>query len=292
MRSEVWLGRVHGYRYDSPDPDDPRYHLLIVHGLGGHGGTYDVFCEPMARRGVRVHSIDLPGHGKARNSSGNFRYTDWLEDIDEASRLIRDQLDRPVFVLASSMASTTGFHALAVCPAVDGAVTMGPPVRDAEAMQRVNPSHNGVWMISDEAADVERLEGDDRRIDVKNVIDWNRDYAKEDANVLQKKLEDPLRTWSYGFASMRSLWTYVPPSPPSENTKPILVTNGGEDPLLPEQYMRACYDQIGGPKERFVMEGAGHQLMLYYTDAYLEVVDGWITRQIADLADVAGEAAS
>lgn len=290
MRTEVRLGAVHAYRYPS-GAEPSRYDLLIVHGIGGHGGTYNVFCEPLAARGVTIHSLDLPGHGQARNPSGVFRFIEWLEDIDEAARRIKKESDRPLFILGSSQGSAAAFHSLAFSAAVDGAVTMGIVLNtvamdDESAAQRMADRMRG----PDADAIAER-EGDQRRIDLRTAINWDREYAREDTNVLEKKLADPLRTWSYGYASMHSYWNYVPPVPPSENRKPVLVTAGGDDPLMPGSYVRACFDAIGGPKELYVMPGAGHQLMLYYTDAYVDVIDGWLTRQAELLSSGTGKAA-
>jgi len=36
------LNELHAFRYTGLDP---KYALVISHGLGGHGGIYDVFCE-------------------------------------------------------------------------------------------------------------------------------------------------------------------------------------------------------------------------------------------------------
>jgi pimeloyl-ACP methyl ester carboxylesterase len=288
VRIDVQLGQVHAYRYPPP-AEPPRYNLLIAHGIGGHGATYDVFCEPLAARGVNVHSIDLPGHGLARNPSGEFRFVDWLEDIDEAARLIKEQSVRPLFVLGSSQGSAAAFHSLAFSPAVDGAVTMGiiltgVPMEHDSASKRI-----GQQMAGPQAAAIAKRDGDRRRIDLRTAINWDRDYAKEDSNVLQKKQADPLRTWSYGFASLHSYWNYLPPVPPGENRKPVLVTAGGDDPLMPQPYVESCFAAIGGPKELYVMPGAGHQLMLYYTGAYVDVVDGWISRQVDQLDAVKKE---
>lgn len=291
MRTDVQLGQVHGYRY-APSAEPPRYNLLIAHGIGGHGATYDVFCEPLAARAVNIHSVDLPGHGLARNASGEFRFVEWLEDIDEAARLIKKQSGRPLFVLGSSQGSAAAFHSLAFSPAVDGAVTMGiilagVPMEHDSASKRI-----GQQMTGPQAVAIAQREGDHRRIDLRTAIDWDRDYATEDSNVLEKKQADPLRTWSYGFASLHSYWNYVPPVPPSENRKPLLVTAGGDDPLMPRSYVESCFAAIGGPKELYVMPGAGHQLMLYYTDAYVDVVDGWISQQVELLDAAEGQAAA
>ena len=287
MREDVWLGRVHAYRYDPPD-GRPRYHLLIAHGIGGHGGTYDVFCEPLAQRGVRVHSMDLPGHGKARNESGNFRFSDWLEDIDEAARLIKQEDQLPLFVLGSSQGSAAAFHSLAFSDHVDGAITMGIVLSTVPPVGSSASGHIGGMMRRPEAAEIVRAEGDTRRIDLAKEIQWDRDYAQNDPNVLAKKMEDPLRTWTYGYASLYSYWHYEPPIPTADNVKPVLVTSGGNDPMLPVAYVDACFDAIGGPKERYTLPGGGHQLMTYHTAEYVEVVDTWasrIARQLVAVSD-------
>lgn len=283
MREDLFLGRVHAYRYP-PMAEPPRYHLLIVHGIGGHGGAYDVFCEPMAARGVSVYSMDLPGHGRARNPRGIFRFEQWLQDIDEAAGRIKAQSNRPLFVLGSSQGSAAGFHCLEFSGHVDGAVTMGLILTGTPFAGVSGTSALGTQFSGPAADEVAHSEGDGRQIDLRSAIDWNRDYAREDGRVLERNLADPLRTWSYGFASLHSYWNYHPPVDPRRNRKPILVTVGGEDPLVPPQYVEACFARIGGPKAFYVMPGAGHQLMKYYTDQYIEVVDEWISRQV-DLLD-------
>lgn len=289
VRNDLQLGQVHAYHYEPPS-GQPRYHLLVAHGIGGHGGTYDKFCEPLAERGVDIYSIDLPGHGLARNPSGEFRFEDWLEDIDTAARAIKADSTQPLFVLGSSQGSAAAFHSLAFSPAVDGAVTMGIILTGVPLGENSASRQIGRQMTGPKADAIAAAEGNHRRVDLRTAINWDRDYATEDSDVLEKKLADPLRTWSYGFASLHSYWNYRPPQSPSENRKPLLVTAGGSDPLMPRSYVQACFEAIGGPKELYFLPNAGHQLMLYYTDQYLEVVDGWISRQLGALATAGGPA--
>ncbi len=281
MREEVFFGEVHAYHYASA-VDPPHYSLLIAHGIGGHGGTYDKFCAAMLTKGVEIWSMDLPGHGLARGARGDFRFVDWLTDIDTAAAAIKTLSPAPLFVLGSSQASAAAVHALAVAPDLDGAVTMGiilPEIpRAATGSERM-----GGPMQTAEAARIAATEGDQRRIDLRTALDWSNDYAREDPGVLEKKLADPLRAWSYGYASYHSYWNYRPAHPITENVKPILITVGGADPLMPTEYVHACLERIGGPTELYVMPQAGHQLMTYYTDPFVQVVDEWARRQVEEL---------
>lgn len=91
------------------------------------------------------------------------------------------------------------------------------------------------------------------------------DTRGEGMYALVLKSQDPLNTWSYDFASWLSLTTYKPPFSWSDNTKPILLTVGTEDPLIPDGLMEAIVAEIGGPVKLKMIEGGPHQLMLFST---------------------------
>lgn len=58
--------------------DDPRYDVLIVHGLGEHSGRWDEPARLLNRHGATVYSFDLRGHGL---SGGDRMYFDDYEQL-------------------------------------------------------------------------------------------------------------------------------------------------------------------------------------------------------------------
>lgn len=280
MREEIWFDHAHAYHY--PAVGTSAYSLLIVHGIGGNGSTYDVFCEPLAARGVDIYSLDLPGHGKTKNQKGNFRFSEWLADMDIAAKAIRTRHPRqPLYVLGSSQGAGPAFHSLAISDAIEGAILMGMAVlHDCPPRTAVAGTLYPELTTPEAAAHAEQV-GDSERFDLETLLDWNKNYAKDDPDILAKKKQDPLRAWSYGYASMRSIYAYQPPVPPSANAKPVFFTVGEDDPLVPSDYVREAFDCIGGPKELYVLPGGTHQLMLYHTDLYVPIVDEWVRRQIS-----------
>ncbi|MBS3929412.1 MAG: alpha/beta fold hydrolase [Sphingomonadales bacterium] len=279
MREEIWFDHVHAYFYESSGEAD--YSLLIVHGIGGNGSTYDVFCYPLAERGVNIYSMDLPGHGKTKNEKGNFRFSEWLADMDVAARAIQERHPgKPVFVLGSSQGAGPAFHSLATSDAIAGGILMGMAV-----LHEVPPRGDvGGKLYADlnapEAEVHEAQVGDSERFDLVTLLDWNKNYAKDDPDILAKKMQDPLRAWSYGYASMRSIYTYQPPIPASANRKPLLVTAGEADPIVPAKFVSEAFEVIGGPKELNIVPNGTHQLMLYHTDLYVPLIDNWVRRQL------------
>jgi alpha-beta hydrolase superfamily lysophospholipase len=280
MRQDFYFDRVHGYLYESTV--EAEYSLLIAHGIGGNGGTYDVFCYPLAGRGVNIVSMDLPGHGLARGTRGNWRFREWLEDIHLAATAMKARWGKPVFILGSSMGSTPAFHSLAFSDAITGAITMTLNLNELRRPGTVLVG--GVDMQSEEAHDIAAREGDTRRIDLATALDWNKNYAADDPDILARKMSDTMRPWSYGFASWHSMANYKPPIPAAANTKPVFVTVGENDPLAPVELVRASYDAIGGPKDFAILPGGTHQLMLYHTDQYIALVDGWVREQLSRYA--------
>ncbi len=281
MREEIWFDGVHGYRYAARAP--AKYALVIAHGTGGHGGTYDVFCGPMAASGAEILSIDLPGHGKARNESGNWRFVEWLEEVDKAARYMKVSTGLPVFVLGSSKASAVAFHSLAFSDAIDGAVTMGLFLTEVAPPETDGIGKRYREFRGEAAAETARAQGDTLRIPIETLFDWNKSYSLNEPDILSKKKQDPLRTWSWGYASEHSYMNYAPPISASQNRKPVLVTVGALDPLMKPGYVTECFDAIGGPKRLVVVPDAGHQLMTYHTSEYAPLVHAWCDEQAAVL---------
>lgn len=74
--------------------DEPRYDVLIVHGLGEHSGRWATPAEYLNKHGANVYSYDLRGHGR---SSGD------RVDIDEFGLFYSD-----IAEMAQETAAGTG----------------------------------------------------------------------------------------------------------------------------------------------------------------------------------------
>lgn len=55
----------------APDEDvDARGVVVIAHGLGEHSDRYMPLAKSLTDRGLRVHAVDLPGHGRSAGRRG------------------------------------------------------------------------------------------------------------------------------------------------------------------------------------------------------------------------------
>lgn len=258
------IGEIHALRYRG---DAPRYALVISHGIGGHGGIYDGFCAHHAGRGVDVWSYDAPGHGRStpNRPRGRWQMGEWCDAGVAIAEHVRELTGLPVFLLGSSLGVAAAFSGL-YSDAVTGAVLMGSPaVPSAPGIERMAPA----WRSADVTTLLSAL-GSAARLDIDQFFSFDEDYGYPGAGA-QKKL-DPNNCWSYELGSWQSLFTFVPRVPAAENRKPILIASGENDPNFPEHVMRKVADAIAGPVTYHCVPDASHQLMLFHTDIFSDMV--------------------
>lgn len=64
--------------------ENPRYEVLLVHGLGEHSGRWDGPMSQLTSRGASVHTYDLRGHGQSGGTPGDIeRFDQYHDDISE-----------------------------------------------------------------------------------------------------------------------------------------------------------------------------------------------------------------
>jgi alpha-beta hydrolase superfamily lysophospholipase len=271
-RAEATIDGIQTYHFEG---HDSKYALLIVHGMGGHGGIYDDFCEEHAPKGADLWTFDLPGHGHSLGPRGDWRIEDAIDAMHRVAQEIDTRTGLPIFVLASSMGSSVTLYGLNESPLLRGAALMGAaipyfsPLREANAYLRTQPIQQLVAAF-----------GNSLRLDLDRYLDFERTYG--DPKIAAKKKLDPLNTWTYGFEDYVHFLTYEPKTAPADNTKPIFVLVGENDPLFPPENTKQVVDAIGGPTRFHVVPNGAHQLMLFHTDEFSRLVHDWIIELLAD----------
>lgn len=87
--------------------DQPKGHLVCLHGIQSHGGWYEASCQKLAEAGYLVSYLDRRGSGLnwlARGDAVN--YARLLADVKEF--IAGDGLDVPVTLVATSWAGKLG----------------------------------------------------------------------------------------------------------------------------------------------------------------------------------------
>jgi len=258
------LNELHAFRFTG---EDAKYALIVSHGLGGHAGIYDRFCEHHAPKGVDIWCYDAPGHGRSTTNRprGQWDMAEWVQASRDFAKYAKELGGLPVFTLGSSLGVAAAVSSLDSSD-VTGAVLMGSGAVPGSVLMDMRA---GPWRSDDFKAVLEQM-GRGVQLHIPTFFNFDEDYGYSGAQK-QKEL-DPFNTWSYDFASWASLFQYVPPVLPAENKKPVLYTAGSEDPNFPPEIFNAMADTIGGPVHKKLFEDSHHQLMLFETQRFSEAV--------------------
>lgn len=118
-------------------PGSSRAAALCLHGLTGTPYEVRPLGQALSQAGVRAVGPALPGHNETPQSLARVRYKQWLEAARGQLRGLRDRHEL-VFVVGLSMGGLLTL-ALASEERVDGAVTVGTPLRLSQPLAAFMP---------------------------------------------------------------------------------------------------------------------------------------------------------
>ncbi|WP_441957314.1 alpha/beta hydrolase [Mycolicibacterium houstonense] len=274
QREEHMIGDTFAYRYAGPGAD---HVLLVQHGIGGHGGIYDKFGAHYAERGAEMWCMDAPGHGRScvDRRAGQFTLQEWVDAALNVTEHIATHTGLPVFIKGSSLGAAAAYCAYAASDSHAGAILMGFAIPSSPLIPADNPFRSEAF------EQMTAFFGTALRFDIDQYINFDEDYGFRGAGV--QKHNDPLNTWSYDLAAWGSILRYDPAVALADNTKPILFAVGEKDPIFTPEIAKMVADATGGPVQLHIHPDAVHQLMLFHTRDYADVVHRWCTKQLSSL---------
>jgi alpha-beta hydrolase superfamily lysophospholipase len=108
--------------------------LLILHGLGGHGGWYINMAHQLATNGLTIYTIDHRGFGRSQGLRGHIEsYITFVEDSTAVIREIRKRHpDANIYLLGHSMGAIIATYVAArYSNLLAGVLYMNPWVQEA-----------------------------------------------------------------------------------------------------------------------------------------------------------------
>jgi alpha-beta hydrolase superfamily lysophospholipase len=111
--------------------------LLILHGLGGHGGWYIDMANELASRGLTVYTIDHRGFGRSEGLAGHINtYQTFVKDLATVLTEIRKRhADARIYLLGHSMGAIFATYvAAAYQEMLAGVLYLNPWVEDSSQL--------------------------------------------------------------------------------------------------------------------------------------------------------------
>ncbi len=102
--------------------------VLVVHGLGDHGGRYQALAESILATGWCTYAFDLPGHGRSPGGRGRVdSFSGLLADIESACQTISRKFPAiPQVLLGHSMGGNLVLNYLLRCSEETGSSSAKP----------------------------------------------------------------------------------------------------------------------------------------------------------------------
>ncbi len=232
----------------------PRGVVLIVHGMGEHGGRYAEIGGYLAERGFTCYVPDLRGFGKSGGKRGCVRrFSDYFSDLESVRRAIASHDGSlGVFVLAHSYGGLVASHYLAAHPEppFKGLVLSSPNFGIA--------IHVPVWRH------LLGLVGSVLFPDLTQPNRVDRTKLTHDLSHLQGHANDPL---IHDRISARLYMELVSRIRSSEGAAskiavPALVLQAGEDHVVSREATEGFYKALSSPDKTLrIFDGLYHEIL-------------------------------
>jgi carboxylesterase len=195
----------------------------MVHGFTGSPASMRPMGEWFAEQGLSVAGVRLPGHGTDVHDLRRRAWTEWFDEVADATAAMRGRC-RTVVVLAQSMGAALGVHLAATRPSdVDGLVLCSPYVFDVRLL---------ALPIG--------------RIFLKQVRGVGNDIARPGQD--EKAYEVmPVE----GISTMFRLLQFARAELPRVRT-PALVFQPGQDHTVPRSNPRKVYEALGSERKELI----------------------------------------
>jgi alpha-beta hydrolase superfamily lysophospholipase len=214
--------------------------ILIFHGITGHSGPYEMFGEPVSKRGYAVYGLDLRGHGLSEGIRGDYPSKERLvDDIGETIAFLKKKYDKLIIF----------GHSLGVLTALMACRNYLDQISGLILLSAARETKPGVY----------KKPGFFKKLKIlfsslinpkKPVITYYRDGMTG--------LDDPLFNFSYTLRFMR-VFDADKLSFPEKLDIPVILGVGENDEIFSEEAARSLFKEIPSNNKKFiVLPGAKH----------------------------------
>jgi alpha-beta hydrolase superfamily lysophospholipase len=224
---------LRGWKIRPPSPTGDW--VLLFHGMSDNRSGVLGHAEFLLRRGYSVVMMDARAHGKSGGNMATYGWKECYDTVAITGALYSTERVRHLFALGVSMGASIALQSAAVEPRIEAVVAEAP---------------------------------------FANLREVSYDYAGLDVSpLLGKTLFRPAVILAMHSVSREGGFDPQDVSPEKAVTErpfPILLICGTRDHRIPCRHSERIYDAARGPKQLWIVEGAGHAAALGYAPAEYE----------------------
>ncbi len=102
--------------------------VLLIHGITSTTSSMKLLAEKFAEAGFNVELPRLSGHGTKWQDMNSVKYTDWIEDAEEALKKLQKRCSK-IFVCGLSMGGAIALYLAANYPQIKGIILINHAIK-------------------------------------------------------------------------------------------------------------------------------------------------------------------
>lgn len=261
--------------YQTWQPDQAaRAVLVIVHGLGEHGGRYMNLVNHLVPKGFAIYAFDQRGYGRSPGKKGFINsWSEYREDVRTFVELVREQEgERPFFIMGHSMGGcVTCDYVLHYPDGLSGVILSAPAVGTLD-IPKVQAALSPVLSsITPSLAVPTNLDATAVSRDTAVVDAYKNDPYVHDKGTPRFGVEFP-KTAVYCMDHA------------AEFQPPLLMIHGDADRLVNIEQTKIFFEKVTQPDKKLIIyEGGYHESHndTHYAQVVVDI-ENWLEVHISD----------
>lgn len=242
--------------------------LLCVHGMGLHKSSFTAFGEAMAKRGLLVVALDVRGFGSwANGAAPKVNFDLCFSDLSHVSEALKKlNPNTPLFILGESMGGAIALQCANRTPFIDAVVSAVP------APDRYNSTETNAKFVWNALT----RPGAEYNI-TKDVVD----RVSKNTQVVEAWKNDENARLKFDKSELMHFDKLMKQTKDAVGVlqKPVLITQGGADPLVKPESTIELYQAIGSPHKTLLVLGWKEHLIFenaQFSEVLLEALMVWL----------------
>ncbi len=239
--------------------------LMCIHGMGLHKSAYEAFGRAMASRGVIVFALDVRGFGswcKLDKPKVNFDLCE-SDIIHIASMLKKSMPDVPIFLLGESMGGAIALQAAMNSKDIEGVISSVPA---ADRYNGTKTKMKIAWKVI---------------VGSKNDYDITKDVIEKvshDEKLVDEWKSDREARFKLGTDELIKFDAFMNRTKMKAQLldKPVLIVQGGADPLVKPASTIELYDAIKAKDKTLIILGYKEHLIFENEQFFPLMLEGLV----------------
>lgn len=235
-------GNLKLHAYELKHEKEPNEWVIAIHGYMGEGKGLAYHAQEFYKRGYNVLVPDLRGHGTSEGDYIGMGWHDRLDIVDWINYIItRRNKDAKIMIFGISMGAATTM------------MTLGENLPSNVILAISDCGYTSTW--------------DEFAFQLKQLFKLSTFPALDAAN---------------SYCKLKAHYDFKESSSVNQLKKckiPVLFIHGDADDFVPYKMLDEVYEATNSPKEKLVIEGAGHGLAATVnTELYWKTIDEFISK--------------